>query len=637
MKKITYFVGTFLCSVAVNAQTIYSENFETNTLSSWINTDLNNDELLWDIENTLEFVTAALEKKALVSYSYEGGRVTDPDNLITSPVIDLTDITADNLYLLFDQFVDPDYPAEHYAVYITTSNIASEIIATKPVFETTIEKNGLKTNKISLSSFLGKKVYLSFRHFNTTDQYYLVIDNILVKFLYNNDSQLLAIPSLNNAYASNADVKIGGFIKNIGLNPITSIDISWSVNSETKNIDNIKGLNIAPDSTYSFVHIINWNPKNIGEQSFNINIEKVNDAKDPDEKNNSISKKIYIVNEVFQKSVLVEEGTGTWCQYCPYGIVGLKNAYHKYKDSNFIPIAIHNDDPMTLTEYDTSINFEFYPNAKINRRAAPVYPFFEELENSFSTENKIVPIGKVTVTNSSWNPSTREININVSAQFGVDISNSNFNIGAIIVENAVTGTSKDYSQANALSNDNTIDPKDATDWEGKNWINLPNPVPAADMIYDHVGRALLGGFNGVSNIIPASVTYNTPYTTKFTHILPADQDEKEIEIVPVLIDNVTGEIVNAQKVKLNTNTLATDFFDDKLGLKIWPNPSQGILNLSSTSKLDLTVVDLSGKKVYSKNNLFGENVLDLTNLRSGLYFAKVKSGYNESTIKIILK
>ena len=45
----------------------------------------------------------------------------------------------------------------------------------------------------------------------------------------------------------------------------------------------------------------------------------------------------------FNRKVVMEEGTGTWCGYCPEGMATILRMKEKYPD-NFIAVAIHDDD-----------------------------------------------------------------------------------------------------------------------------------------------------------------------------------------------------------------------------------------------------------------------------------------------------
>ncbi|WP_445454771.1 T9SS type A sorting domain-containing protein [Flavobacterium sp. 25HG05S-40] len=67
-----------------------------------------------------------------------------------------------------------------------------------------------------------------------------------------------------------------------------------------------------------------------------------------------------------------------------------------------------------------------------------------------------------------------------------------------------------------------------------------------------------------------------------------------------------------------------------------PNPVQNILNIKSQDGISIdtiTIFDVLGKIVYSGNNI--QDHINVENLKDGLYFVKIKSGYINSSFKII--
>lgn len=77
------------------------------------------------------------------------------------------------------------------------------------------------------------------------------------------------------------------------------------------------------------------------------------------------------------------------------------------------------------------------------------------------------------------------------------------------------------------------------------------------------------------------------------------------------------------------------------GLRIYPNPTLGIITLSGftfTSEISLTLYSLQGKKILSEVVMpkTGTLSLDLSNLNSGVYFLKITSE-GVSTVKKIIK
>lgn len=73
------------------------------------------------------------------------------------------------------------------------------------------------------------------------------------------------------------------------------------------------------------------------------------------------------------------------------------------------------------------------------------------------------------------------------------------------------------------------------------------------------------------------------------------------------------------------------------GFSVFPNPTSGILNVSCTEDVSITVTDMTGKVVFSANNVHNGGSVNLSALQKGLYIATLKgiSG-NEKSEKIVI-
>ena len=75
----------------------------------------------------------------------------------------------------------------------------------------------------------------------------------------------------------------------------------------------------------------------------------------------------------FPRKIVMEEATGTWCGWCPRGMVTIEQMNQKYPD-NFIAIAIHGGDEMVPDEsyfpFHDMVNetVDEVPSALINRK-----------------------------------------------------------------------------------------------------------------------------------------------------------------------------------------------------------------------------------------------------------------------------
>jgi hypothetical protein len=94
-----------------------------------------------------------------------------------------------------------------------------------------------------------------------------------------------------------------------------------------------------------------------------------------------------------------------------------------------------------------------------------------------------------------------------------------------------------------------------------------------------------------------------------------------------------------------TNTCTTEFVPflglnafDTDAFEYYPNPTSGIVTfaMKNASKIDtIEVIDILGKTLLSKTIQEGNAMIDLSKLKKGIYVAKVNSGTQEKTLKII--
>ena len=231
-----------------------------------------------------------------------------------------------------------------------------------------------------------------------------------------------------------------------------------------------------------------------------------------------------------QKNVLVEELTGTWCQWCPGGMYYGDSLVKTY--DNVIFVAIHCEDPMEYAEYYDASGLNSAPTANIGRHhlGQNINNWFPKTELEMQNE----PLANVSVTN-DYDATTRTLTatVNIEALAGL---NSDYRIGAIVVEDAVTGPAPSYNQANSYSG--------GGHGEMGGFENLPNPIPANRIAYDHVARRLLGGYDGEEGSVPANMQAGETASVEFTYEIPESYDPSYIRVIGVLVA-LDGSIDNA--------------------------------------------------------------------------------------------
>lgn len=346
------------------------------------------------------------------------------------------------------------------------------------------------------------------------------------------------------------------------------------------------------------------------------------------ERTNSLSSEIKSNQETFVRNVVYEETTGTWCGHCPRGIVGLNTMYHNITNGTFIGIAVHGGDLMEVSGYTESLEVQGYPNGKMNRKIV-CDPDITDLQYYYGETQPIPAQVKVEINNQSWSAENRHFTAEAEVYFSSNLDGVNYNIGFIVTEDSVTGPSPDYDQTNYYSGS-----EDLIDWDGTNWKNLPNPVPASQMVYNHVARQIIGGFGGVPNVIPSTVAYGTPYTYTFEGNIPSDQDESNIHFVALVINNTTGEIENAIQEHLIINNAIEEAVADEY--KIYPNPTNGTLNIEHVEGAAISVYNMLGEIVYQITNVSATTTMNLSALQAGNYIVQIVKDNKVTTKKVVL-
>lgn len=85
----------------------------------------------------------------------------------------------------------------------------------------------------------------------------------------------------------------------------------------------------------------------------------------------------------------------------------------------------------------------------------------------------------------------------------------------------------------------------------------------------------------------------------------------------------------------STGILANEIFENE-GFAVYPNPTTGIVNFTTQEAVNVTVMDLTGKVVYTAKGIENGGSINLGSLQSGVYVAKI-NGENSERIQKIIK
>jgi len=96
---------------------------------------------------------------------------------------------------------------------------------------------------------------------------------------------------------------------------------------------------------------------------------------------------------------------------------------------------------------------------------------------------------------------------------------------------------------------------------------------------------------------------------------------------------------SARLASNSTSDLKENILNDQNDLKLYPNPSTGVVNVTlkegEASGL-VRVIDVAGKELYVKQITSTDSALDLSAFENGIYFVILESSTQKSTSKVII-
>jgi thiol-disulfide isomerase/thioredoxin len=624
MKKLLFSASLFSALMA-NSQ-ILTENFEGGALPAGWSKTQSTPSVGWEFGANLSSQYWAVPSHTKYAASNDDAHDTqaattnlaDKDRLITPP-LDLTAQTA--VALKFDAFYTGVYGSEATVEVSTNGGTTWTTIFT--LDPSAAWQNNIATN---LSAYAGQNnVLVAFRH-NDGNAWAdgFAIDNVSIYTPPANDAKINSI-ALNRYGVINTNSNLVLNVTNLGSSTISNLTVDWNDGTSHSQVINVS---IAPFATLDVTHPTALNYAAAVEKTIAVNITAVNGGVDADVSNNTGSKLFNSLSQASPKKVVIEEGTGTWCGWCPRGAVAMDQMYQNHPN-DFIGIAVHNGDPMTVTEYDNGTDLSGYPGCNVDRALLDESVSANLFESYYQERISLaVPAGLSMTVSGTTNKT-----INVSATFRTVFASANYRLGVVIIEDNVTGTTSAYNQTNFYAG--------GANGAMGGYESLPNPVPAASMVYDHVGRALLGGFSGQANSVPTTITDGLAASYTFNYTIPSTSNSANMSAVALLIDNATGEIVTAEKTSLsaaNVNELET------IGLNVYPNPASGAVNVSfeaNNGDFVITLTDLQGRVISSKEmtNLNGSQVVTFSteDVASGSYIVTVATNGTKTTKNVVIK
>lgn len=619
-----------------NAQSLLSEDFEGGMPSGWSQTTLATDGgwLAGDAGTLSSASWTVTEHGNFAASNDDGCNCNKATDLLKTPNMNWSAYTGETIRLTFDAyFWGAAYQGATETLTVVVSvDTGNTWTTVNTVVGTADWQDGLS---VDLSPYAGEaNVTVAFLYNDGGGWTYgAAIDNVSISIPFPTDLKLTAA-SVSKYVAAGSTTSITGTVLNFGSAAVNGFDVTWS--DGTNTFTHTVSGNLAPGASVNFTHSTAVDPTPGAPMNITLAAVVTNDG---DLTNNSLSLTTSEVAFMPYKVVFGEEATGTWCGWCPRGSVWMDYMAETYPES-WIGVAVHNGDPMVNNVYDSWMGTMIagYPSGLIDRDATPADPLEFEARYEEALEN----FGVADIIVDAYMDVDRNVEVTINAHFAVS-STDQMRLAAVVIEDNLSGTSSDWAQVNYYSGGAQGDLSGA----GHDWHIEPNPVPAANMEYDHVGRELLGGVNGDAGSVPSSVSADDMVDYSYTFTLDADYNESNIHIAGILLDNSNGAVLNAGAARLSYefeeegivylvsegDTLESwDGVWVPLGSKeisganvsLFPNPASNLININGVSgNTDVTVYDARGSAVISQT--IGGNSLNIEQLTSGVYTVSISN------------
>jgi hypothetical protein len=414
-----------------------------------------------------------------------------------------------------------------------------------------------------------------------------------------------------------------GTLRNVGANAVNSYSMKWSVDGEEKTFDVSKSIDVNATDTFS----IDVPSTVAGLHNIWAAIDKVNGSADSYLPNDTARFTLNVKSKSMMRRVVCEEFTGTWCGWCPRGLVGLELMKEAHPEQ-FIAISIHGNDKLEIDSTQTYNYRPFIescsgaPMCDVDRKiyGDPYYDIKNLYKMETSTDNHIAY-----AMTAIWNADSTAVDVKSTYYSDVDVDAPSYNMVYSVTEDSITG----YTQTNyyAGGGNGTL-----YGWENK-------ADHTTDVVYNDLARAVYSNYYGetcrseaMKAMEVCTYTYSVPVPSNV-------RDKKNIHIIGQLIDHKSGYILNAmsavplsQAAYDGIATLKTDNSD--IAVSRLGNDIEIIASGKDATGLTATVFNATGMMVQQVNIVGGSARLNLS--QRGLYIVKIsKKNKSIRTLKLM--
>lgn len=400
-------------------------------------------------------------------------------------------------------------------------------------------------------------------------------------------------------------------VKNDGANELENAEIEYSLNDGT--ILTKTGTFETPVTTNGVGYIsasLNCTEAG-GQYPLSVKLTKVNGV---EVSNGSVITKTivcYSTGSVFMRKVLVEEGTGTWCGWCPGGMILLEQIKEKYNDGSAILVGVHSGDKMVTNSYSSFIDWAYsgFPQYTVNRQytggvTTSAEANFQRFQAMYDEVRATPAKAKIDLFLEWTSDDRNSVHAETQTIFA-KAGTGTYKVAFIVVEDGIGP----YAQQNNYS---------GTPGFGK----FSTGGSVVSTMYDDVARDIFSAFglDGSAIVDPEAMNY---YNYSYEVSLAKVSDISKTRIVAALLDSSTREVVNVVEVPLSNCSGVGDVEVADEQVSIRGEMGAVVVNGAAVTE----VYTVAGARVATA---YGEASI---NLPAGLYIVKADKVVKKVVVK----
>ena len=414
------------------------------------------------------------------------------------------------------------------------------------------------------------------------------------------DIQLSSI-DVNNVIQS-GDIEISFTADNISKEEITSFEASYEIEGHDIVTETFN-TTIAPNQKQkvTFKKNVNLVP---GTHEIKVNILSVNGEEDANTDNNSLSKEIRTFIKSIARTLMIEHFSSSTCQPC----VSV--------DNDMMTLTHDNEGKYTYVKYpwnypgvgdkyyieDCSVRGAYYevsgvPTIIFDGTTTTKQPKQSYFDNSYATPAYIKIIG------------------------GYEIEGNNITVKATITPYIDIADAKLFM---------TVNEKTTTGNIGSNGLEE----------FHHVLMCMLTGSEGLDTSFYAGQRqqYEFVYDMSTTNVEEMDDLEVAVWIQSYVTKEVHNSATLTEGFKEDNEDIDNITEEQISSVQVYPNPVNDKLYIATEEEVeDVVVYSITGVIVGQQSTVNGQQTLtiDLSDLKSGIYFVKINTGKGNIVKRII--